>query len=386
MVKARKPRIEDRVTDVFCRVFGEQHRTTLTPATSMDDVPEWSSLTFMELVFALEEEFGVQFTPDESSQMFQVGHIQRLVKAAVLDVPHDDVAQACCQVHLILQAPKDVLKLIVLSGSSTREGCVRPREAEAMLRERAGGPALWFNLSVSGLVAAETLQLLELLGDDLGKAVVVIGTSPIILAGCGTAEFKRSANHDRFPFPAPVMEAILAKHNYVQDPSVRPAPMTLDLWIQRYLKDRDLASFQYEPYKYPTLAPWAQEKYASRADFLRFYNNAPLNFDESIRINAELFEALADWRDRTKVPMLLADLTMHTQGLEQLRQIGDVPAKYDRWVNEFTARRGLRLAPLCKQAGITDADFRDPAHIFQKREEYTRALIAAAVQEARAAG
>ena len=255
-----------------------------------------------------------------------------------------------------------------------------------MLQERVGRPALWFALSVSGLVVAETLQFLELLGDDLGKAVVVIGSSPIILAGCGTAEFKRSANHDGIPFPAPQMEAILAKHNYVQDPSVRPALMTLDLWIHRYLKDRDLASFQYDPYKYPTLAPWPKEKHTSRADFLRFYNNAVLNFDESIRINAELFEAIADWRNRTRVPMLLADLTIHTQALEHLRQIGDVPTKYERWLDGFTTRRGLRIAPLCKQAGITDPDFRDLAHIVRKREEYTRALIGAAVQEARAAG
>lgn len=381
----KKPKIEDRVTDVFCRVFGEAHRKALTPATSMDDVPEWSSLTFMELVFALEEEFGVTFSPDESSQMFQLGHIQRLVKAAVLDVPHDDVAQACCQVHLIHRAPKDVFKLIVLSGSSTREGCVRPRDAEAMLRERTGGPAQWFNLSVSGLVVAETLQLLELLGDDLGQAVVAIGSSPIILAGCGTAEFKRSANHERFPFPAPLMEAILARHGYTQDPSVRPALMNLDLWIQRYLKDRDLAAIQYEPYKYPTLAPWPKEKYAERAGFLRFYNNAVLNHDESIRVNAELFEAVADWHDHTKVPMVLADLTIHTQGLEHLKQIGDVPAKYGRWADDFTTRRGLRLAPLARQAGITDADFRDPAHIFRRREEYTRALIDAAVHAARGA-
>ena len=85
----------------------------------------------------LEEEFSIQFTPDETSEMFQVGHIRRLVTAAILDVLHDDVPRRAARL-LIHQAPKDVFKLIVLSVV-TREGCVRRGTRRRCCRSGSAG-------------------------------------------------------------------------------------------------------------------------------------------------------------------------------------------------------------------------------------------------------
>ena len=127
-------KLDDRLLSVFCKVFGAKYRDQVGPATSMDDIPEWDSTSFLDLVLSIEDEFGVTFTPDESVQMFQLGHIQRLIDATVLDIPHDDVAHACCLLHELHGAPTDQFNVLLLSGSSTREGLLPAPEAESMLQ------------------------------------------------------------------------------------------------------------------------------------------------------------------------------------------------------------------------------------------------------------
>ena len=367
-------KLDDRLISVFCQVFGAQYRDQVGPATSMDDIPEWDSASFLDLVLSIEDEFGVTFTPDESVQMFQLGHIQRLIDAVVLDIPHDDVAHACCLLHELREAPRDQFNVLVLSGSSTREGLLPAPEAESMLQNRLGRSAGWFNLSVSGLVPAETMQLLEVAG-SAWSGVTVFGTSPIILCGCGEAEFVRAATFARFPFHAPVMSEILARRGYAPKAGERNVTMSLELWIERYLKGRDLAEFRYEPYLYPTLAPWPPEKFESREDLLRFYNQSVLNYEESQRINAELYEAIADWHERAGIPIVLVELTLQGRAVAQLDDVGNLTPRYHEFMGEFVRRRNLPYIDAPSIAGITDADFRDPAHIFRKREAYTQAII-----------
>lgn len=369
-------RLDSRLIDVFCATFGDEHRTSLTCATSMDDISEWDSTSFLDLVFAIEEEFDVEFTPDESSQMFQLGHIQRLITAATLDIPHDDVANACCLIKRLHEAPRNAFKLVVMSGSSTREGCLVPREAEAELRKTFGPQALWFNLSVSGLVAAETLQLLEQIDDAVGPAgAILVGTSPVILSGCGEAEFLRSARYERFPFRSTAMESILSKHGYVSEADDRIHLTTIDLFAQRYLKGRDLEEMQYNPYLYPTLDPWPAEKYTSTDDLLRFYNNSVLNHSQSSQINAEFYAAIVEWSRKAQTPLALLELTLHSKAVDFLNQIGNVETEYREFLSGFSREHNVTVISAVQSAGITDADFRDPAHLFQKRHEYTAALV-----------
>jgi acyl carrier protein len=67
--------IENGIVDVFCKCFGEELRDKITPQASMDTIAEWNSLSFVDVVVALEEEYRVEFSMDEMAQMNQVSNI-----------------------------------------------------------------------------------------------------------------------------------------------------------------------------------------------------------------------------------------------------------------------------------------------------------------------
>jgi acyl carrier protein len=67
--------VDNRIVEVFCKCFGEKLRGKITPQASMDTIAEWNSLSFVDVVVALEEEYGVEFTMDEMAQMNQVSNI-----------------------------------------------------------------------------------------------------------------------------------------------------------------------------------------------------------------------------------------------------------------------------------------------------------------------
>lgn len=68
-----------RVRNIFSDIFQiplEQVR----PDTSPDNIANWDSLQHLNLVLALEQEFNVQFTPEEIEQILSVE-----LAAALLD-------------------------------------------------------------------------------------------------------------------------------------------------------------------------------------------------------------------------------------------------------------------------------------------------------------
>lgn len=52
----------------------------ITPAASPDTIVMWDSLQHLNLVLALEQEFGLQFTPEEIEQMLSVDLIVDLLR------------------------------------------------------------------------------------------------------------------------------------------------------------------------------------------------------------------------------------------------------------------------------------------------------------------
>lgn len=378
--KAVVDKIDPKLEDVFCRTFGEEYRGKLTPTTDMDAVENWDSKSFLDLVLALEDAYGLTFSDSEAAQFFQIGHIQRILWNAHANLPHDDVAHACCQLDLLRKATAAEYKVVVLSGSSTREGFVSPAEGVAMLRQISGREKVgWYNISVSGLVAAEALQLVEVIG-RLRNGLLVLGYSPIILGGCGEVEFRRAATHERFPFAAPRMDALMAEAGYRPTPEeIRPS-VDVRTWVERYLKQRDLAELHFEPYLYPTLSPWGPEKYSDEASILRFYNNAILNFDQSIEVNAGVFRAIGELCRKKAIPLAFLELTLHSETLAYLEHLGKMVSRADAVLASLRKEFGLPFVEAVKAAGIHDADFRDPAHIFRKREEFTQTAIDAFVR------
>lgn len=51
----------------------------ITLQVKMEDIDSWDSLTHMELVMSLEEEFGIEFTSDEIMEMTNVEKIVKIV-------------------------------------------------------------------------------------------------------------------------------------------------------------------------------------------------------------------------------------------------------------------------------------------------------------------
>jgi acyl carrier protein len=52
----------------------------LTPNSSPDTIESWDSLAHLNLVLALEQEFGIQFTPEEIEELLSVELICALVE------------------------------------------------------------------------------------------------------------------------------------------------------------------------------------------------------------------------------------------------------------------------------------------------------------------
>lgn len=67
-------RVRRCVTDVF-EVPAESIRSESSP----DTIATWDSLRHLNLVLALEQEFGVQFTPEEIEQLLSVDLIESLL-------------------------------------------------------------------------------------------------------------------------------------------------------------------------------------------------------------------------------------------------------------------------------------------------------------------
>jgi len=205
-------KLDQKLIDVFCTTYGEKYRANITLDTNMDAIEEWDSSSFFDLVLALEDAYGISFSDDEAAQLFQIGHIQTIVNNILLEKPQTDVSVACTNLYLLNKAHVEQKSITILSGSSTREGLLEVKECIQLLKEFTGNNNYsFYNNSVSGLVAAESLQLIDNMKNER-NGLIVLGTSPIIWAGCGKAEFTRSINYKRFPFFSNKMEKILNKY------------------------------------------------------------------------------------------------------------------------------------------------------------------------------
>ncbi len=69
-----------RITEVFRAVFGDDD-LVVTDDTSSADLPEWDSLANINLLFALEEEFGLHFPDEVFSGFKNVGDLQRYLES-----------------------------------------------------------------------------------------------------------------------------------------------------------------------------------------------------------------------------------------------------------------------------------------------------------------
>ncbi|MGN0633788.1 MAG: acyl carrier protein [Oscillospiraceae bacterium] len=67
-----------RLEEVFHDVFDDDS-IRLSPATTADDIEDWDSIEHINLIGAVEEEFGVRFKMGEVSGMKNVGEMVEII-------------------------------------------------------------------------------------------------------------------------------------------------------------------------------------------------------------------------------------------------------------------------------------------------------------------
>ncbi|MBP5385364.1 MAG: acyl carrier protein [Lachnospiraceae bacterium] len=74
--------IKERLQDVFRDVFDDEE-IVISEETTAADIDGWDSLTHIQLVVAVQNEFGVKFSMVETSSMKNVGDFIRLIESRV---------------------------------------------------------------------------------------------------------------------------------------------------------------------------------------------------------------------------------------------------------------------------------------------------------------
>jgi acyl carrier protein len=70
--------IDGRLTEIFRSVIG-QADLQLHAETSRRDIPGWDSMAHIQLVLAVESQFGIRFTPSEMAKFSTVGQLRDLI-------------------------------------------------------------------------------------------------------------------------------------------------------------------------------------------------------------------------------------------------------------------------------------------------------------------
>lgn len=72
--------IYERLNEVFRDVFDDDS-IEVTPETTSDDIEDWDSLEHINLVNAVESEFGIRFTMAQVTGMKNVGEMVEIILA-----------------------------------------------------------------------------------------------------------------------------------------------------------------------------------------------------------------------------------------------------------------------------------------------------------------
>ena len=70
----------DRLSDVFQDVF-DDNELIISRDLSADDVVDWDSLTHVNLIVSVENEFSIRFSSSEVTRLKNVGELLDLIEA-----------------------------------------------------------------------------------------------------------------------------------------------------------------------------------------------------------------------------------------------------------------------------------------------------------------
>lgn len=67
--------LHKRLEEVFCEVFDDD-TLVLTDETTSHDIEGWDSVVHINLMFSIEQAFGVQFNGNELAEMKNIGELK----------------------------------------------------------------------------------------------------------------------------------------------------------------------------------------------------------------------------------------------------------------------------------------------------------------------
>ena len=73
--------MNEQVLSRVCEIASDVLQADITPESSPETVDSWDSVQNLNLVLALEEEYGFQFAPEEMDQAKTVASLARIVSA-----------------------------------------------------------------------------------------------------------------------------------------------------------------------------------------------------------------------------------------------------------------------------------------------------------------
>jgi acyl carrier protein len=74
--------LSNRLPKVFQDVFGLAN-LELSASTTADDIPDWDSLTHVQLIIALEKEFSIRFALGELQEVRNVGALAEVISKKI---------------------------------------------------------------------------------------------------------------------------------------------------------------------------------------------------------------------------------------------------------------------------------------------------------------
>jgi acyl carrier protein len=73
--------VQEQLEEIFQSVLGDDG-ITIAPETTAADVPGWDSLAHINLMFSIEQAFGVQFIGNQFAEFRNVGELMAFLEAA----------------------------------------------------------------------------------------------------------------------------------------------------------------------------------------------------------------------------------------------------------------------------------------------------------------
>ncbi len=70
--------VHGKMTQVFRRVF-DNEKLTLRDETTAQNIPDWDSLTHINLIIEIEDEFALKFTVEDITGLKNVGEMVQMV-------------------------------------------------------------------------------------------------------------------------------------------------------------------------------------------------------------------------------------------------------------------------------------------------------------------